>query len=289
MRVCAECTACIVERAKCSCEQVLDRDEDKLRTLKRIFEFLGRHFSSDVVPAFLGTNIEKIILEESRGKDTYSTMKSGHTKTAEIILPQAEAFYGRLRDKTEALLRIGAAANSMDYGIRGHSIDFNYFHQSFAGLLENYLTGSSREVEEALNRFDRILYMVDNAGEAVLDLYIAGKLAERGKEVVLAAKREPILLDVTAAELRPFSNGMKVLETGSSIGLFLDDCSEEFRQVFEDPRYLIISKGMAHYETISEYADRIAGRLIYILTAKCTPVATSLGVSKGDLVVQVAR
>jgi hypothetical protein len=41
---------------------------------------------------------------------------------------------------------------------------------------------------------------------------------------------------------------------------------------------------MGYYETISEFQDKLKGRLIYVFRAKCLPVAQSAGVKKGDLV-----
>jgi uncharacterized protein with ATP-grasp and redox domains len=46
----------------------------------------------------------------------------------------------------------------------------------------------------------------------------------------------------------------------------------------------VISKGMGNFETLSEIEAQLKGRLIYILRAKCEPVARALGVPKGTLV-----
>ncbi len=51
-----------------------------------------------------------------------------------------------------------------------------------------------------------------------------------------------------------------------------------------DPDWLVLSKGMGNFETISEFDDRLKGRLIYILRAKCEPVAMEMRVPKGTLV-----
>jgi uncharacterized protein with ATP-grasp and redox domains len=41
---------------------------------------------------------------------------------------------------------------------------------------------------------------------------------------------------------------------------------------------------MGNYETLSEFDAQLKGRLIYIMRAKCEPVAIALGVPKGTLV-----
>jgi len=48
----------------------------------------------------------------------------------------------------------------------------------------------------------------------------------------------------------------------------------------------VISKGMGNFETLSEFEAQLSGRLVYIMRAKCEPVARALGVPKGTLVVK---
>ncbi len=67
------------------------------------------------------------------------------------------------------------------------------------------------------------------------------------------------------------------------MGIFLDDISPELQKKMKEVD-LVISKGMGNFETISEFEDKLKGRLVYLLRAKCAPVARSLGVEKGDLV-----
>lgn len=45
-------------------------------------------------------------------------------------------------------------------------------------------------------------------------------------------------------------------------------------------REMEIAKGMGHYETLSELPKR--RRVFYLLMAKCTPVARSAGIPKGE-------
>jgi uncharacterized protein with ATP-grasp and redox domains len=51
-----------------------------------------------------------------------------------------------------------------------------------------------------------------------------------------------------------------------------------------DPDWLVLSKGMGNFETMSEFDEKLRGRFIYILRAKCEPVATQMNVPKGTLV-----
>jgi uncharacterized protein with ATP-grasp and redox domains len=53
----------------------------------------------------------------------------------------------------------------------------------------------------------------------------------------------------------------------------------------------VIAKGMGNYETISEFEARaelgLSGRLIYVFRAKCEPIASNIGVKKGELVAKL--
>jgi len=41
---------------------------------------------------------------------------------------------------------------------------------------------------------------------------------------------------------------------------------------------------MGNFETISEFDEKLAGRLIYIMRAKCEPVSMMMNVPRGTLV-----
>jgi uncharacterized protein with ATP-grasp and redox domains len=140
-------------------------------------------------------------------------------------------------------------------------------------------------VETRLRSFEKIIYLTDNAGEAVFDLFVIDKLEEMGKHVVIGSKSEPVLNDVTAAEMKGMTT-RDVLPTGPVVGTSLDEITPEAKALLLDKSWLIIAKGMGNFETISEYQDILKGRLIYILRAKCEPVATRIGVHQGSLIVR---
>ena len=104
-----------------------------------------------------------------------------------------------------------------------------------------------------------------------------------GKRVVVGSKSEPVLNDVTVREISAMIN-MEVIATGNVVGTALEHLRPEARSLLFDPSWLILSKGMGNFETISEFEGRLSGRLIYIMRAKCEPVAMVIGVPRGTLV-----
>ncbi len=77
---------------------------------------------------------------------------------------------------------------------------------------------------------------------------------------------------------------LKVIATGNVVGTSLEHLEPEARALLFDPSWLILSKGMGNFETISEFEERLTGRLVYLMRAKCEPVSMVIGVPKGTLV-----
>ena len=93
------------------------------------------------------------------------------------------------------------------------------------------------ELKRRLQSFDKIFYLTDNCGEVIFDLFVIEKLKEMGKIVVVGSKSEPILNDVTAEDLKSFSD-VDVIPTGNVVGTALEHLSP-------GGLYSLIRSGMA--------------------------------------------
>lgn len=281
MRMASNCYSCLMDRAKFECDIVFTKEEDKKAVMEELLDFMACHKGG--VPALMGTEREFIIKRRSGNPDPYQEIKEESNRVARDLLPMAGEFYQDAPDKIEALIRIASAANSMEFGVKGHDFDNATFGRAFADILRESLQADMDEVKRRLQSFDKIFYLTDNCGEVIFDLFVIEKLKEMGKIVVVGSKSEPILNDVTAKELKSFSD-VDVIPTGNVVGTALEHLSQEASILLFDPEWLILSKGMGNFETMSEYDQRLKGRLIYILRAKCEPVAARFAVPKGSLV-----
>ena len=281
MKVASNCYPCLLDRAKFECDMVFSEEEDKKATVEELLDFIASHKGG--VPALMGTEREFIIKRRSGNADPYRKLKEESNQVARDLLPAAKEFYEQAPDKLEALIRIASAANSMEFGVKGHDFDNSTFARVFAGTLQENLHADMDELKRRLQSFDKILYLTDNCGEVIFDLFVIEKLKEMGKKVVVGSKSEPIINDVTVAELKSFSE-VDVIATGNVVGTALEHLSEEASHLLFDPEWLILSKGMGNFETMTEFDQRLKGRLIYILRAKCEPVAAKLNVPRGSLV-----
>ena len=284
MKMTSDCYSCILDRAKFEADLVLKTEEEKAQAVEELVDFMACHKRG--IPALVGTEREKIIQRRSGGLDPYESLKADSNRLALDLLPAARKLYEESKNKLEALMRIAAAANSMEFGVKGHDFDNSTFKGKFQKTLEENLSGDLSEVERRLSAFQNVFYLTDNAGEVVFDLFVVEKLKEMGKRIVMGSKAEPVLNDVTVQELRGMTS-TEVIPTGSVVGTSLECLSPEAEKLLFDKSWLILSKGMGNFETISEYQEKLSGRLIYILRAKCSPVASALGVQRGTLVVRI--
>jgi uncharacterized protein with ATP-grasp and redox domains len=283
MRMASNCYPCILDRAKYECDLVFSREEDKKAAVEELLDYLACNKGG--VSALVGTERERIIKRRSGLFDPYQSFKEESNRVARALLPAAEEFYEKAEDKIEALIRIAATANSMEFGVKGHDYDNSTFAGVFSNTLCEKLYGDIAEVKRRLGSFNNIFYLTDNSGEAVFDLFVIGKLESMGKRVVVGSKSEPVLNDVTVKELEAMTDtGTEVIPTGNVVGTALEHLQPEALSLLFDPDWLILSKGMGNFETISEFDERLKGRLIYIFRTKCEPVSLAIGAPRGTLV-----
>jgi uncharacterized protein with ATP-grasp and redox domains len=170
---------------------------------------------------------------------------------------------------------------ALKYAVSGNAIDFMVSSQpseKVGGLLSEMGSVSIEEEDAArffnkLQRSRTVVYIGDNAGEAVLDkLFIATLKAKCHLEVFYVVRSRPALNDVTRedAALIGLSEVARVVENGvdgSLPGTILQRCSAEMRELVERAD-LIISKGGGNFETLSE-EDGLRTDITFLLLSKC--------------------
>ena len=127
-----------------------------------------------------------------------------------------------------------------------------------------------KELEDAVKNAGKILYILDNCGEANLDAVFMEKFKEK---VTLAVRGNPVFNDVTKNDLAdaglssyPFAE-----IPGTLPGLVVEKSSGNFRKIFDEAD-LVIAKGQGNFETMNEYKGK---KISFLFLAKC-PVVTKL-------------
>jgi hypothetical protein len=129
-----------------------------------------------------------------------------------------------------------------------------------------------------------IVYFTDNAGEIIFDRLFVEYLSATGSHVTVAVKGAPILNDATLQDAKKagLHRVASVTHTGSGdIGVNLRKIPPGLREAI-DRCSLIIAKGMANYEALTEYTG--LPPTAYLMAVKCPTIAESVGVPEGSLV-----
>jgi uncharacterized protein with ATP-grasp and redox domains len=130
----------------------------------------------------------------------------------------------------------------------------------------------------------RILYFLDNCGEAVLDRELIRALTARGAAVTAVVRGSPILNDVTEREAATLGlhRLATVINTGSRrYGLADADANWLARHIASTD--LVIAKGIANLEALSHRPTPAPALFLY--RAKCPPSARLVGASRETAVI----
>jgi hypothetical protein len=284
LKVEAECLLCLLERA---CRQTGYVGGDRqafFQVMTELLDMLHKEFTPEAVPAYLGTLRDRIV-RKATGRDPYEELKRQANEAAWKVLPAAERFVLQADSDYERFRRlcmVAVAGNSVEFDVMGYSFTLD----RLGGELEN-LTLRLDHLPQAYAQLEasrEVLFLTDNAGEIVLDTLLMRYLKQRGLTLTVAVKGSPVLNDATLVDAQEAGVDRiadELITTGlDSVGLILDAAPKPVREKFTHSD-LVIAKGMGNYETLTEVKG--AGvKVLFLLKAKCAPVARSLGVERGS-------
>lgn len=249
------------------------------RQMAELYCQSGKEFSA---PKF-SQELHTVLKQYTHNPDPYSEIKKKSNDLALGMYPRLREQVLNSSDPFGQALRLAIAGNVIDYAVH-HQFDV-------AKTIEDVLSTGlaidhSDELQKALRKAKRVLYLGDNAGEIVFDkLFVEAIMhpllvyAVRGGPVVNDATMEDALycgLDKVADVI---SNGYDAPST------IIEHCSPAFRDVFEHAD-VIISKGQGNFEGLWGKTEK---PVFFLLMAKCNVIADALQVQKGDFVVQYNR
>lgn len=244
-----------------------------------------RKYLVDGAPAtHLSTKIHREAYRVLGDIDPYRKKKQQSNAAAKKLLPLARDFVSE-KDSFRRAVLASIVGNSFDFGVLGFDADKEIAKEAMLGQFERGLDVDDTERMKAL--LDNVVYLADNCGEIVFDTLLFEEIRKLGGRITLVVRGAPILNDVTMKEVMELGLDKKVdrvLTTGSNaIGLCLKEAPPELVEALGNAS-LIISKGMANYETMSEYNFK---PVAYLLKTKCESVAEAMGLRKNMNVARV--
>jgi damage-control phosphatase, subfamily I len=278
------CSDCLLSRVRLECSLCHADPALTDRTVAHCAGIVDQLFHAPLSHPQIASRLHRSAYTMLACSDPFRELKqSGNRQAAEVC----RTVRGRLHTFRDYVLA-AVIANIFDYGVKGHTVtdDFLAF---FNNEFEQGLTHD--ETDAILPLCSRVVYLSDNCGEIVFDRLLIRFLKSRGAHVTLAVKEAPILNDATLDDAHSLGLDriVDLLTTtggGAEIGVCMENIPADLQDAL-DTCTIIISKGMANFESLSEMQD--LPPVAYLLAAKCKPVADEAGVPVGSRIAILRR
>ena len=280
MKISYECGPCFLRQAREAIDLSTDDEELKFRLIQDVLRYLGENFSKDLSSNATGTRIHQYIKKETGCHDPYYYQKKEGNEIALSLMPMVREILKK-DNNLETYVKMAIVGNILDFGT--FDLDTDFESLIFEGLKKELAINRIDEFEEALKKYDSVLYLVDNTGEIVFDKLLLEKIKEYDVDITVAVKERPILNDACMEEALEagLDELSSLITTGSdSVGVVESMISDEFREILLNSPF-VISKGMGNYEGLTEM--NLEGQDIFVLfCTKCPAISKDLGLGEGS-------
>ncbi len=278
----AKCPACLLNRIYMECKLVTDDEKLISKIMSASMNIILQEFRKKEVNAIASTKVHRMVYRMLGDEDPYREVKERANRESLKILPFVTELIEN-GDRFRNAVKASIIGNSFDYGVLDHDVRDEDF--------KSYFTEEFRR-EFAIDDVDEIrhlsaggvVYLADNAGEVVFDRLLVEEIKKRGGFVSFVVRAKPVLSDATVEDAKIAGIDRvadEILTNGEgAIGIIEEELPETTKERMESAD-LIISKGMANYECLSESKYE---NIAFLLKAKCEPVAKDIGVKVGDMV-----
>ncbi|MBN2261335.1 MAG: DUF89 family protein [Prolixibacteraceae bacterium] len=229
----------------------------------------------------IATHIQRIAKEIFKETDLYQKEKKSANN---LLLNRYDYWQQMVQQSTnpfETAAKLAATGNIIDYG--AHAVPEQIEQFIVNKMKEQLAIDNIRELNEAVNKAQSILYLGDNAGEIVFDKLFIETMGHNN--ITFAVREDPVINDVTLKEAKAVGMNKlcKVISNGSDApSTLLEFCSDKFLKAYKNAD-IIISKGQGNFEGLMDVTDKT---IFFLLMAKCDPIAEMLGVEKGKMVIK---
>lgn len=277
MKMNEQCLPCLINQAIKTAN--LTNAENREELYKKIFAQMGHLDFSKSTPEVVGENY-RLIKQHVGSADPYKDTKAYYNQ---FFLENIEIYDEKIHSIEDAV----------KYAIVANIIDFNPVHSNVDDDIKHYfanidnLTLAINDVERMLSDIRKarsILYLGDNCGEICFDKLLIKRIKVLNPQcrIYFGVRGDAVVNDNTEADA--YFVGMDeyaaIISNGDySMGTVLSRTSSEFKEIYRNAD-MVIAKGQANYETLSEEDKNI----YFLLMAKCKVIAGYIGVQEKALV-----
>jgi len=284
MKLTDTCIDCLLSRVAFECQLVSADKACTERTVASCSNLLRSMEGSSLLHPQIASAVHREACRMIGNSDPFRELKAAGNRQAMTVCRQVRERLVSFRD----LVLAGVIGNTFDYAVKDHDVtgDFErFFNEEFQKGLD------IDDTARILDLTQRVVYLTDNCGEIVFDRLLVGFLKARGSHVTVAVRDAPILNDATMEDALAFgfdrvADCLTTTGGGAEIGLDMAKIPADLAKAI-DVCTIIISKGMANYESLSEY-DNLPP-VAYLMCVKCEMIAEDTGIAKGSKIAMLRK
>lgn len=266
MRLNAACVCCILDKE----ERQLRNDPDeerKVRYLKELMRMIGESGDQANAP-WLAARVGDICRKYYGEREDYCRIKEEYNR---LMLEREEEFEKRIRqseDPLAAALLFARVGNFIDFSAMDQ-VDRQEMFALFERENDVLDPVEYRNFQEDLQKGKRLVYLMDNCGEIVLDKLAVKLMKERYPHLAVTGvvRGFPVVNDATMEDARMtgLDQVIPVMGNGDRVaGTNLEDVDPQVRRMILDAD-LILAKGQGNFETLHGCGLNI----YYLFLCKC--------------------
>lgn len=289
MRVEPECAPCMLNRVIFQAKLV--NGNCSMAVLKRAFADIDYAFHRSLNASECSTRVHANSYEEIGDNNPYFELVNSAYVMTESIMPFFNIYVKTSKDNLKAAFTASSVANVMDLGTYNAINKPSEFIDKLSSYLkEGFAIDDYPRIKNLIGKSRKVAFLFDNTGEDMVDTILIDELRREGCKVTGFVKRLNALNDTTYKLIRKHGiadhlDKVEVIEK-YAIGLNEQVLTDEMREELKSCD-LIISKGMANFEALSDVKEY--GPIAFILRAKCEPIARKLSVPVGSNVLYLSE
>ena len=269
MQVQLGCYACVVKRAIRLAGLITDDLETKKKHIDAMLKTFLAMRDGCSTPE-ISCEFNQYFGRQTGVYDFFAEAKKRSTEIGLSVLPKLQKVVEASADPFVTALLLAVSGNLIDYGNDPNFVLENIEERILAVLEEPYDHAAAKRLEAEMQAAKKIVYVLDNCGEAVVDRLMIERFP--GK-ITVAVRGKPIFNDAMRQDAIASGITAPLIETGAGVpGVSRKYCSKEFLETL-DAADLIIAKGQGNFESIEECGFK---HVFFLLRVKCQMVADSL-------------
>lgn len=263
-----ECIYCIIDKADLLFSEHETDEDKKVQFIKKVFNIISMSEKEDS-PPYLTAQIIRVLNDELQLGDIYEDIKREYN---ELLVSMEDEILKTIYDSEDRLL------TALKFAMAGNFIDFGAMDEVDVEQLKEIMFKAPQqaidvvEYENFLKELEnsgRLAYIIDNAGEIVLDKIFIKIIKELYPDLRIDAivRGKPIYNDATILDAQEISLSdlVNVVGNGTDIpGTHLGTINEKSKKLIDNADF-IISKGQGNFETLFGCGKNI----YYIFLCKC--------------------